>query len=105
MIFEFFDYLFNFLPVNKGKRVEDVRIAVSGEGNSYVVWCGYKGRDINLYGVRIDAEGNPGKAVNLSSYRGSHNLYDENPEIAGDAEGNFYITWNTSQPYEDMMIP
>ena len=58
-----------------------------------------------MYWVRIDAEGNPGEVVRLSTYPGSNKFDDESPQIAVDAKGNFSVTWYTVQWYEDEGIP
>ena len=92
-------------PDNRDKRVENPVIAVDAQGNSFVVWSGHRRGDIDLYGVKIDAEGIPGEAMKLSTYSGSSRYNDENPQIAVDGEGNFYVTWDTYRMPVDEGIP
>jgi len=92
-------------PENLEERVENPGIAVDAQGNSGLVWSGHRGHDIEVYWAKIDAEGVPGKVLRLSTYPGSNKFDDEYPQITVDAEGNFYVTWNTVKWYVDEGIP
>jgi hypothetical protein len=71
----------------------DAQIAVDAAGNSYITWQGYDGNDQEIYWVKIDAEGVPGQVQKVSIH--PDNIYhkDSLPQVAVDAAGNSYITW------------
>jgi hypothetical protein len=69
------------------------QIAADSEGNSFVTWKGYDGRDDEVYWVPIDADGVPGTAEKLSTHPDNETRDDTNPQIAVDGSGNSYVVW------------
>lgn len=72
------------------------QIVVDGRGTSYVTWGGADGNDHDIYWVKIDSSGTPGRVENISDYREDIEFNEGLPQIAVDAEGNSYITWEGS---------
>ena len=75
----------------------DSQIAVDISGNSYVTWnsCNAEsgeGFDQKICWVEIDAEGNPGRVQNISTYPIPKH-FDGNSHIAVDSKGNSYVIW------------
>jgi hypothetical protein len=83
-----------------GSTINDDRIpqiAVDGLRNSYVTWDSFNRKsaekfDQRICWVRVDTEGNPGRAQNISSNQYSKH-FDRNPQIAVDIQGNSYVVW------------
>jgi hypothetical protein len=65
------------------------QIAVDNSGNSYVVWHGSHGYDLNVYWVKVDNTGTPGTALKAST-----NPRSCDPHIAVDSFGNSYVVWH-----------
>ncbi len=68
------------------------QIAVDASGNSYIVWSGKNEESNDIYWVRIDASGILGTVKRILNYP-DLNYEDYNPQIALDASGTLYITW------------
>jgi hypothetical protein len=73
------------------------QIAVDVIGNSYIAWESFNRKsaeqfDQQIYWIKIDAEGNPGKVQNLSSRQYAKH-FDRKSRIAVDTSGNSYVTW------------
>jgi hypothetical protein len=68
------------------------RIAVDLQGNSYVVWNGFDGNDLEIYWVAVTA-GHPGIVEKISTHQDNAFKNDYNPQIAVDSEGNSYVAW------------
>lgn len=67
-------------------------IAVDQEGNSYVVWNGFDGNDLEIYWVMVIA-GIPGTVEKISTHQDNAFKNDYNPQVAVDAQRNSYVTW------------
>ncbi|MGD2248735.1 MAG: hypothetical protein PVF58_10040 [Candidatus Methanofastidiosia archaeon] len=68
------------------------QIAVDPAGNSYIVWSGIGEKSEDIFWTKIDFEGNLGEVQIVSNYLNLE--YDDwIPQIAVDASGNSYITW------------
>ncbi|MBU7021165.1 MAG: hypothetical protein HXS41_08905 [Theionarchaea archaeon] len=78
-----------------GERPSDryPQIAVDSEGNSYVTWQGAGGSDQDIYFIKIDSSGVPGKVEQISTHKDNVNRNDYSPQIAVDSEGNSYVVW------------
>lgn len=70
-------------------------IAVDVEGNLYITWEGSEEKYGEIYWVRIDSAGKQGTVQRISNYLFSTSYEDWDPQIAVDAEGNSYVTWNS----------
>ena len=75
------------------------QIAVDASGNSYVVWKGYDGHDLEIFWTEVDALGVPGTVKIISTHPGNVNASDESPQIAVDASGNSYVVWYSNKVY------
>ena len=73
----------------------DPRIAVDTSGNSYVVWSGLNEESYDIYWARIDASGMLGEVQKISTQSGAVSFDDQYPQIAVDAAGNSYVTWES----------
>jgi len=69
------------------------QIAVDIAGNSYITWQGRDENDSEIYWVKIDSVGRPGQVQKISNHPNCINYHDLLPQIAVDAAGNSYITW------------
>lgn len=92
-------------PGNLDYSLGPPEVAVDAQGTSCMVWSGHRGKDLELYWVRISAGGALGDVSRLSVYGGSNGFYDESPRIAADARGNVYVTWYTYRMHIDRGIP
>ncbi|MBU7023502.1 MAG: hypothetical protein HXS40_04985 [Theionarchaea archaeon] len=68
------------------------QIAVGPQANSYVVWNGFDGSDLEIYWVAVTA-GHPGIVEKISTHQDNAFKNDYNPQIAVDSEGNSYVAW------------
>ena len=71
-------------------------MAVDAVGNTYVVWQGSDGNDREVYWVKVDASGEPGTVLKVSTHPDNVDTNDWLPQIAVDSSGNSYITWSGS---------
>ncbi|MBU7012114.1 MAG: hypothetical protein HXS46_15625 [Theionarchaea archaeon] len=69
------------------------RVAIDSLGNSYITWMGLDSNDYEIYWVKIDAESVMGAVQKISLHPDNANTHDDVPQIAVDASGNSYITW------------
>ena len=69
------------------------QIAVDRNGNSYVAWIGGDEDGGGIYWVKIDAEGVPGVIQKISPHPKDVDDIERDLQIAVDAEGNSYLTW------------
>jgi hypothetical protein len=73
------------------------QIAVDVQGNSYITWNSFNGGfaekfDLTIRWTKVDTEGNPGRAQNISSNQYSKH-FDRNSRVAVDTQGNSYVVW------------
>jgi hypothetical protein len=68
------------------------QIAVDSEGNSYVVWNGFDGNDLETYWVAVTGD-HPGIVEKISTHQDNAFKNDYDPQIVVDPEGNSYVTW------------
>ncbi|MBU7018432.1 MAG: hypothetical protein HXS44_13055 [Theionarchaea archaeon] len=74
----------------------NVQIVVDTQGNSYAVW---KLHWDTIYWVKIDAEGIPGEAVNVTADPDNADYSESDPKIAVDTQGNSYVVWKGQYSY------
>ncbi len=75
----------------------EARVAYGGQGSSVVVWTS-DGQDeasnTGVYGQRYDANGMPAGSEFLINTTTAD--YQEHPDVAMDANGNFVVTWTSN---------
>lgn len=69
-------------------------IRVDGAGNSYVVWMGHDGNDLEIYWVTIDALGYAGTVQKISTHPDNPEAHDSSPQIAIDSDCNSHVVWH-----------
>ncbi|MBU7021884.1 MAG: hypothetical protein HXS41_12555 [Theionarchaea archaeon] len=69
------------------------QIVADSDGNSFVTWKGFDGRDDEVYWVPIDGDGVPGTAEKLSIHTENETRDDWSPQIATDGSGKSYVVW------------
>jgi hypothetical protein len=78
---------------NADRDEQAPQVAVDAAGTSYVVWEGFDGSDQEIYWVKITADV-PGQVKKVSNHIDNDMNHDRDPQVAVDAEGTSFITWN-----------
>jgi hypothetical protein len=72
------------------------QIAVDAEGNSYLVWVGWRtscDKNDDIYWMKMSAEGVRSPIQKISTHPDNIENWDDYPQIAVDPQGNSYVIW------------
>jgi hypothetical protein len=79
------------------------QIAVDAEGNSYLVWVGWRTsceKNDDIYWMKMSAEGVRSPVQKISTHPDNIGHWDDYPQIVVDPQGTSYVVWPGSDGYD-----